>query len=437
MVEYNHRKYVFFCTRGEQMKNGNLNEIFERLYIKHINKTSTGKIFSSKSKIIEEILQETGTKYSSGWYDDKVRNLDLQEMWEESRLNLPVRDEGDYGVKEKDGLFYGKTFIELSVETKSTPEEIMLSHGYDPNEWVIVEAGSTGSKIGTKANDEQYFINRYNRIKVRPKEAQELSHQELVKLITESVEPLKPMLFDSKDSSQAFEVDFFDIHVNSDGYSRKAIKHKVEKMRKYIINNDIERVKIVFGGDYLHVNTTNERTVNDTQLKLIGTAYEMIREGELLARYIIDRLSVVDTKIFWVLGNHSDLPEYQLFDKLEQLYSLQKHIEFFNDESPYKAYVYGKQFVMLSHGNISLKEIQNLPSQRFPKLWAEATAWEVHLGHIHHENVKSFGSLVVRYQRTPKATDSWEYYKGWFNNLQHIQAYTIDKIDGIIGTHYF
>ena len=92
---------------------------------------------------------------------------------------------------------------------------------------------------------------------------------------------------------------------------------------------------------------------------------------------------------------------------------------------------------MLSHGNISLKEIQNLPSQRFPKLWAEATAWEVHLGHIHHENVKSFGSLVVRYQRTPKATDSWEYYKGWFNNLQHIQAYTIDKIDGIIGTHYF
>ena len=412
-------------------------KLLKELYIKHINKREDGTIFSSMTKIIDEYEEATGVKLTKGQYDRQVGYFDKEECWKISRGNLPVRDEEDYGVVEKEGLYYSNKFIELSVETKATVEDIMLSHGFDPNEWICVEAGSTGSKIGTKANDEQYFINRYNRIKVRPKKPNELSHKDLVKLLTSNVEPLKPLEYEIKQTSKAFEVDFFDIHVNSDGYSRTAVQQKVENIRKYIINNDIEEVKIIFGGDFLHVTDSKERTVNDTQLKLIGTVYEMIREGELLARYIIDRLALVKTEVIWVLGNHSDIPEYQLFDKLAYMYKDNEHITFQNDESPYKAYVYGNQFVMVSHGNISIQEIPNLPSQRFPELWAKAKNWEVHLGHYHREHVKMFGSLVVRYQRTPKRTDTWEYYKGWFNTLQHIQAYTIDKEDGIVGVHYF
>ena len=416
-----------------------INEVkeFRKLYIKYINKQSNGRFVSSRKDITQDFQKLFGRKLTKGQYDTFVRNLDAQECWNESRGNLPIRDKEDYGVNSEHGLYYSEKLIELDVEVKASPSDIMMSHGYDPNHWVVVDAGSTGSKIGTNANDEQYFINRYNKIRVRPKASNELSHDELVELLTFEVEPLKPIEIEKVKGDKAFEVDFFDIHVNSDGYSRKYVKQKVEKMRKYIKNNDISKVYIIFGGDFLHVDGTKERTVNDTQLKLVGTAYEMVREGEKLARYIIERLSIVETEVFWVLGNHSDLAEYQLFDKVAHLFKEFKHIKFHNDESPYKAFVYGKQFVMVSHGNIPKNRLSILPPQQFPLLWSEGKFWEIHLGHVHHENVMSFNNLIVRYQRTPKDTDSYEYYKGWYNMLRHVQAYTIHKDDGIVNVHYY
>lgn len=411
--------------------------IIRKAYVNNVNKKPNGEIKYSYNGIHDE-LKKHNIILTKGQHDYRARTkYDREELWKESRKNLPTRDEENFGANKNEGLYYSKKFIELDVETKATPEEIMLSHGYDPNEFILVEAGSTGSKIGTKANDEQYFINRYNKIRVRPKEPEELTNKDIEKLITDEIEPLEPMEYEIKNTDRCFLVNFFDVHVGSDGYSRKFMMEKVEAIRHYILNNNISEVKITFGGDFLHVEDTKERTVADTQLKLLGTAYDMVREGELMARYIIDRLSIFKTEIIWVLGNHSALTEYQLFDKVAYMYKDQKHIKFQTDESPYKAFVYGNQFIMLSHGNIPIKTIESIPSQRFSSLWSKAKYWEVHLGHFHKESLRMFGNLVVRYQRTPKATDSWEYYKGWFNDLRHVQAYTIDKEDGIVDTHYY
>lgn len=415
--------------------------IFKQYFQKHIYREANG-IKSKRKKIIEDYKNNTSYEMTKGQYDHCVKKLseeDKQSMWEESRGDLPTRDINEFGVDKttNEGLYYSQRYIEVSAEAKLSDEEIMMLHGYDPELWEVVESKSTGSKIGTKGNEEQYFINTYKSIRVRPRDITKLTSKEMSKLLSLNAEPLKALSYETRETPKAFETDFFDIHVNSTGYSRDVVIQKVLKMKEYISNNDIGKVYLIFGGDFLHVNDTNEKTVKGTQLKLVGSAYDMIREGEWLARFIIETLAIVETDVFWVLGNHSDLPEYQLFDKLAHIYSESEHITFHNDESPYKAFVYGNQFVMVSHGNINIKELQHLCSQRFPKLWAQAKYWEVHLGHIHHEVVKSFGSLIVRYQRTPKETDNYEYYNGWYNDLTHIQAYTIDKENGIESIHYY
>lgn len=412
--------------------------ILKRLFIKHIYRDKNG-VKSDRGKIKRDYEQETGNEISIYSIKHYVTKFDREECWRLSRGKLPTRKEQDYGidVTQKEGLYYSNKYIEIDNQSKLGPNEVMLAHGFDPLEFEIINTGSTGSKIGTSKNDEQYFINTYRKLTVRPIKPEAISHALIKKLLTETIDPIESIPFSKGANKKAFEVDFFDIHVNSTGYAREVVMKKVSKMREYIIANEFEKVIIVFGGDFLHVNDTNEKTVAGTQLKLVGSAYEMVREGERLARFIIEQLSVVKTDVQWVLGNHSDLPEYQLFSKLELLFNNSTHIKFYVDETPYKAYVYGSQFVMLSHGNIGIKEIQTLPSQRFPTLWAKAKYWEVHLGHIHHENVKSFGSLVVRYQRTPKSTDSWEFYKGWYNDLNHIQCYSIDYEKGIDGVLYF
>lgn len=413
-------------------------KLIRDLYIKYIKRYPSGKIVSSGYQIREDYEKKTGNALTKGQYDNYVSKFDIEKLWEISRGNLPNRDTEDFGVDNNsvEGNYYSQRYIELSTETKHSPEDILLAHGYDPLLFEIVKSKSTGSKIGTKGNDEQYFINTYKSVEVKPKDTSELYKEDFIKLIKEEVEPLEQFEYVKKDTKTAYAIDFFDVHVNSSGYSREEMLKKVESARHYILNNNIEKVYIGFGGDFLHVNTTTKKTVAETQLTLVGTAYEMIREAEYLAKYIIERLCVVESEVFWVLGNHSDLPEYLLFGKVAQYYSDQEHIKFHVDESVYKAYVYGSQFVMLSHGDIKINEIRNIPSQRFPKLWSEAKSWEVHLGHYHQENVKTFGNLIVRYSRTPKATDEWEYSKGWWNALRHIQAYTIDYYDGIVGTHY-
>ena len=411
-------------------------ELLKELYIKYINRRSNGDIYSSMSKIIKDYYNETGVKMTKGQYDRQVGYLDKEECWEISRGNLPTRKKENYGVIEDEGLYYSSKYIEIDVNSLLSPSEVIKSHGYDPRLFKLKKAGSTGSKIGTSKNDEQYFINTYRRVEIVPKEIDELSYEEVLELIQNNVEPIPQLDFVQQESKTAYAVNFFDVHVNSSGYSRELMIEKVENARNYIINNNISKVYIGFGGDFLHVNTTSKKTVAETQLTLVGTAYEMVDEAEWLAKYIVERLSVVETEVFWVLGNHSDLPEYILFGKIAQYYSEQEHIKFHVDKSVYKAYVYGNQFVMLSHGDINVNEIRNIPSQMFPELWSKAKYWEVHLGHYHKENVRTFGSLIVRYSRTPKGTDEWEYSKGWWNSLRHIQAYTIDYYDGIVGIQY-
>ena len=409
---------------------------YEEIYARYMYREK-GRYRSSRIEISRDFKNETGLELTKNNHDMFVSYMDMDKVWNISRGKLPKVDTKDFDKNSKnDELYYSERYIELSTEKRMTPHEIILSHGLEPSMFVLVSVGSTKSKVGTKGNEEQYFINTYNKITVKPKQKEDLSVEDIQNLINNNVKPFKQLPFDQKESGVAYAINFFDVHVNSSGYSRQQMMNKVESARKYVINNNIEKVYIGFGGDFLHVNTTSKKTVAETQLTLVGDAYSMVDEAERLAKYIIERLSVVETEVYWVLGNHSDLPEYLLFNKVAQCYKDQKHIKFNVDKTVYKAYVYGSQFIMLSHGDININEIRNIPSQRFPKLWSKAKHWEVHLGHYHKESLKMFGSLVVRYQRTPKGTDDWEYSKGWWNSLRHIQAYTIDKNDGITGVHY-
>ena len=414
--------------------------LIEELYIKYINKDRNNRIYASGVDVRKEYLKITGNEITRSQYDNVVVKFDKNKLYEQSRGNLTVRKEQYYGVDKTkpEGNYYSKKYIEWDVEVKHTPNDIMLAHGFDPLHWKAKLGRSTGSKIGTKANDEQYFINTYKSIDVVPKQPEDYTLEDIEFMLKNIKLPkLPPLEYKIVDSEKAWKVSFNDIHVNSDGYCRDKILRKIATMKRYIENNDISKVYLSFEGDFLHVAGSNKQTVKGTQLSLVGDVYDMVDEGELLVRYIVEELAIVETELYWVLGNHSDVLEYMLFSKIKQYYRDSKHIKFFIDKSPYKAFNYGNQFIMISHGDIAIKEIPNLPSQRFPTLWSKSKYWEVHLGHIHHENVRMFGTLKVRYQGTPKETDEWEYYKGWYNDLTKIQGYTIDKKEGISDLHYY
>lgn len=414
-------------------------DVFRELYVKNVNKVN-GRYVCDGVTLQEEYYEETGYRMTKGQYDRAVGKMDKEQCYKESRGNLPVRDKEDFGVNqfEKEGLYYSSRHIELDVETKHDPVDVMLSHGYNPRSWKVLEAGSTGSKIGTSKNDEQYFINTYRRIRVAPKQPGDFDLTDVdIMLKHDNYERIKVPVRKVKKSGKAFKISMNDIHVNSSGYSREVIVEKIEEMREYVLANGYDKIIISFEGDFLHVAGTAKQTVKGTQLSLVGDAYQMFDEGESLATYMIERLADIPTDVYWVLGNHSDILEYALFGKVKEKFRDSEHINFFVDKTPYKVIQYGVQFILVSHGDINIKEMQPIASQRFPKEWAKSKFWEAHLGHIHKENVQTFGNFIVRYQRTPKMTDEWEFSKGWYNMLTDIQAYTIDKERGIRHLHFF
>lgn len=277
-------------------------------------------------------------------------------------------------------------------------------------------------------------------------------------VIVPSGEPMLavPNLYDPHFGMKAWgsEVDgpSQDLTIISEDFERAA-EQLVGMSRIY----PVERYLVPLGHDLSHVNqydgktaTTRAGTVQDVDTR-IAKIFTAIRRSTVL---LVDMLRATGkpVDVIMVPGNHDPDENYKLGEVLQAWFRHDPAVEVTNTPTMHKYYGWGRNSLMLTHGEHYLKKNAGNPILTFATecpidIWAlsdgEGGCREILSGHFHKRmqgrytptsDVDEERQIVTRSLPGLTATDAWHYQQGY----KHRRAATLlvyRKSGGVHGLH--
>ena len=237
--------------------------------------------------------------------------------------------------------------------------------------------------------------------------ADEFNPEDFLEAIRATVEPYKYDPIIDESANRMLEIPLFDMHwgISDFEYYRLVLDDILE----LIHSRHWDRIVIPFGQDFFH----NDSIVNPTTTKgTVVDKVDMIRavkEGRKFITAIID--AALDhsnnTKVFYSAGNHDRSISWMFVQVLLERYGP----EIVDDSMEYrKVFTYGKNSVMVTHGDskqATAKNLAHIFPISYPEEFAQATIREVHAGHLHHEGEGDIYGIMVRRLSSGAAVDDW------------------------------
>ena len=421
------------------MNREELIEIVRELYIKYINKHSNGLIISDGTKIREDVMDLHHYNLTRGSYNHIVAKFDKEELWNESRGNLPIRKKEDYGVIEKEGLYYSERYIEVNVNTKLSPEEVLMAHGYDPLLWDIINTGSTGSKIGTGKNDEQYFINTYRRITVKPKPY--TFSEERFESMLKNIKPIKVDIEYTKGLQSMLLVSLFDLHMGLNTakdyeLTQAKIIHKIKLEER----NDIF---FTIGQDVAHNDNMRGTTSSGTPIEAIDlndTYDEAIAFYEPMVRIALENANNVH--LIYSVGNHDESVGNGIMRVLSKMYPQCKvdirgeheNISKVDEDQygEYKLLSYGNNEIGLTHGTYvgrKKEKLHDMYMAMFPDKFTMVKERTILTGHHHTDRLQDQNGTSIYSLSTRNKPDGWHTKMGFVGSKKRFTIFEFDEYE--------
>lgn len=382
------------------------------------------------------------------WRDSQARmdaskkNTNSPTTVEEDSV-MEIHDEnGDIRLTQK---------IYLSPDVPKTPENILLSLGYDPECWVLKKwvVGRWEVAIHDEAENR---ICTTIRAHLSPKTIAQFSPEDFAKMAKEAFESIpmfsyKPnkTIKKSEWKEKLMEIPPIELHLGKRAHTDDVPeKYDIDIAGK--IFNDIiedilarqeieqcEKCLLVIGGDFFNSEFNNE-TTNGTPIQNDGRFKKVFKAGIQLYSTAIealaDKFDSIDVKL--CVGNHSRAMEFFMYIALQQRYFNCANIVFSDCYRDTQAYRYGNNAIFFSHGDANLKRtIKSIPAE-FPDVWGETVFRELHLGHLHSEIVvNEEGGMITRRVGSPCATDDWHYTNRFIGSVRKHQIFIWDKETGL------
>ena len=265
--------------------------------------------------------------------------------------------------------------------------------------------------------------------------AEDLDIEELVKTLKESIEPYEyePKIDDAAD--RMLEIPLFDMHW---GISfMEDYEPVLNELLDLIHSRHWDEIIIPFGQDYFH----NDSIVNAATTK--GTAIDKVdmiravKEGRQFITTIIDAAlnNSNETRVYYSPGNHDRSVTWMFMQVLLERYG---H-EVVDDSMGYrKVFTYGKNSVMVTHGDskqATAKNLSNIFAVSFPEEFAQADVREVHAGHLHHEKEGDIFGVMIRRLSSGVAVDDWSNRQDYIGTHRRFMIFEWDH-DHLRSIHY-
>ena len=374
--------------------------------------------------IDKSLVQEIYSKHDN-WGD---RAKEYNKRTGENRTEGTLRaNYSRYKARGYEETHNSNKYIEIETDRAITKEELLELHGYDSNEWELTSSNSTRSKIGTKGNEEQYFINTYSKITVKPKEFK-LDENDITRLTKMSIE-LKVLKRSVTQGSGLLEVPLFDMHFGNMTFEQYE-KHQQE-IANYILSREWEQVLFIIGQDLFHNDDFRGRTTGGTVIEKenMDQAWEDVNEFYIpLIDLALENSRSVD--IIYSRGNHDETLAWAFVKSLKRLYP---QVEVCDKQQEHKHFIYHNVFLGYTHGDkINDKKIVRNFEALYRLEMAKAKRRVVKKGHIH--TLKSFddNGTHVMTLGTGNDSDQWHTDNGFIGNHKafEIFIYNEDTLKG-------
>lgn len=382
-----------------------------------------------------EIVNLLGLECSS----DHLRKLSYayKEVYENT-LNVPFSSENVdaeeyYQSKyketteiQKDGQQKSDKLIKMTSEESKNEHFLLDAHGYDRDEWEIVNAKSS---VWNQHNKTDGTITLYSsKITVKPKK-NGFNIDKLVEVMSKR-DPIIVDEIKDKTHSKLLEIPLYDMHFgvsNLDDY-----KSHLDEIIHKIRSRYWDKILFVIGQDLLHNDNFKGQTANGTLIEKVDmeqafndalTFYETLFEEALI-------YSDLNVEAIYVKGNHDESIAYGLFRTLQATFP---QVKFDSRLKQRKSFVWEKVFLGLTHGDKGANRMMENFMTDFGKLIAHAEVREIHSGHLHAEITKDKFGLVQRTLATANKTDDWHEDQGFVGANKRFQLfeYSPSSLDAI------
>jgi len=339
----------------------------------------------------------------------------------------------------KDGSQVSDKLLEMSAEQAKDATYLLKAHGYCHKSWEIVSSRNSMWHVGEN-------VKYSSRIVVKPR-VDSISLQEIeehFETFSKSYTPPshQPVRYDIK--GKMLEVNIADAHVGKlcwYGETGESYDYKIAKQRFLHVINDIitrtqhykfEKILFVWANDFFHFDniesSTTKGTRQDTDMrwqKLYLKGIEMLVEG-------IDLLSnVAPVETFYIGSNHDKTTSYYAVNYLYAWYRNHPYVTVDIDPKSRKYVEFGKCLIAFAHGDSERKRIAGLMPTEAREAWGRTLWHEVHLGHLHSEQVREESNIIIRNVSSITATDSWHYESGYVGAVRKAQSFVWDRELGL------
>ena len=267
--------------------------------------------------------------------------------------------------------------------------------------------------------------------------AEDFDPEDFLKAIRETVEPYEyaPRLLTDINADRMLEIPLFDMHWGISFLEH--YKTALHDILSLIHSKFWDRIVIPVGQDYFH----NDSIVNPTTTKgTVVDKVDMIRavkEGRDFIIAIIEASlqSANSVQVFYSAGNHDRSISWMFMQVLLERYGP----AIVDDSMEYrKVFTYGKNSVMVTHGDskqATAKNLAHIFPISFPEEFAQATIREVHAGHLHHETEADIYGVMVRRLSSGAAVDDWSNRQDFIGTHRRFMVFEWD-LDSLRSIHY-
>lgn len=253
--------------------------------------------------------------------------------------------------------------------------------------------------------------------------------------IRDSVERYNYESVKHPDASRMLEIPLFDMHWGvafMDHYDRV-----LNDIIYLITSRRWNKIVIPFGQDFFH----NDSIVNGQTTK--GTAIEKVdmtravKESQFFMYAIIDTAIEYanEVKVMYSAGNHDRSISWMFMQVLLERYGSSVVDDSLEHR---KAITYGKNSIMITHGDskqATAKNLAHIFPISFPEEFANANVREVHAGHLHHEAEADIFGVMVRRLSSGGKLDEWSDKEDFVGTHRRFMVFEWDY-DKLASIHY-
>lgn len=340
----------------------------------------------------------------------------------------------------EDGTQYSDRLLYISQRDSKNPTFLLEAHGYDSEEWILVNAISNFWN-GMRPDDMGLVVLQQSKILVRPRNESDFQLSDIDKFF-EKYDAKSLSLFNTSrqysPTGKVLEIALMDAHVGNESITFEQLKERVVdviyEIKRKSAGMLFEKIILVLGGDIFHFDTYIRTTTGGTLVTYGSDSYTMYDNALLLMTWIINELlSISELDVVVLYGNHDKNTAYSFAKTLEAGFNSDNRVNIDVSHKMRKFRKIGSTSVAFIHGDMPKNNIYDSFQKEQRRMFGETLYSEIHLGHLHHEVSLEKSGVICRWLPSLTIPDQWHDDGGYTGAKQAVHCFVWDiERDGYV-----